>query len=592
MKLSNVARSRALWVAIVLISACSGTSHQPLSNDAAPDVAPSDASDASAPRDSGTVDSGSDSGLASGTDASSGLDAGSDADHDAGIDAAVQADASVPIDDTVAWVLSYFGPSQDLPNDSLHLAYSTDGLHWSALAGGAPVYTSSGIGTNHIRDPFILRKQDGTFVYIATDWTQSINDANYWNHPSSKIFVAESTDLVTFTNPHLLTVSNLPGPNGTEMHAWAPEAYWDPSHGAYAIVWSGNDSSWSNHAYLTYTSDFATVENVTPTVLFDPGYSIIDATIVAANGRNYVFFKDETDNSGSSLTGSGKDIQVARSSSTALAPGSFTRWSPSYITRGTNQSTRQATEGPFVIRDPSQSLYYLFADFYTAGGVFGCWSTPDLDADPSTWTRLASGQYSFPPGVRHANAVRVTQAELDALIDANTFSRIRSTYSESGNAFYVAHSYFHALIARLGEPSLSTGDNAWHIVQGLSDASDTSLVSFVPAAYPGRYLRIDSANPTRYPPCGEGSTYGWALCNVPAAQRVDLGWVDAFVESPTFRSDATFKRVPALNGNAAMVSFQWVGDPTRYLRHNNYQLLAATVDGSATQNNDASFTIE
>jgi hypothetical protein len=70
-----------------------------------------------------------------------------------------------------AWVLSYFRPSQDLESDSLHLAYSLDGLHWSGLAHGRPVYQLSGMGTNHVRDPFLFRKNDGTFVYLATDWT-------------------------------------------------------------------------------------------------------------------------------------------------------------------------------------------------------------------------------------------------------------------------------------------------------------------------------------------------------------------------------------------------------------------------------------
>ena len=41
----------------------------------------------------------------------------------------------------------------------------------------------------------------------------------------------------------------------------------------------------------------------------------------------------------------------------------------------------------------------------TAGGVFGCWTTTNLNADPSTWTKLAASAYSFPAGVRHANRV-------------------------------------------------------------------------------------------------------------------------------------------------------------------------------------------
>jgi hypothetical protein len=199
------------------------------------------------------------------------------------------------------------------------------------------------------------------------------------------------------------------------MHAWAPEAYYDAANDQYAIIWSGNDGADKNRIYVSYTKDFRSLVTPDPKVLFDPGYSVIDGTIAVHDGASYLFFKDETDNDGGSVTGSGKDIQVARAASESLLPGSFTRSDPGYIPRGTDQSKRQATEGPFVIQDPEQELWYLYADFYTQGGIFGCWSTPDLNAKPSAWKRLAQSEYSLPAGVRHANTVRVTQAELEAL---------------------------------------------------------------------------------------------------------------------------------------------------------------------------------
>lgn len=321
---------------------------------------------------------------------------------------------SVP-EPTAAWVLSYFGPEQSVAADSLHLAYSTDGRHWTRLGSGGPAYQLSGMGTNHIRDPFLLRKPGGGFVYIATDWTLSNNDSNYWNNPSSKIFVADSRDLITFEEPRLLPLTSQKGPGGKPMHAWAPEAYYDVAQDQYAIIWSGNDASDRNRIYVSYTRDFRALVEPEPEVLFDPGYSVIDGTIVKHGGASFLFFKDETDNAGGTVTGSGKDIQLARATSESLSPGSFIRADAAYITRGTDQSKRQATEGPFVIKDPQKELWYLYADFYTQGGLFGCWSTPDLNVKPSEWKRLASSEYSLPAGVRHASAVRVTQAELDAL---------------------------------------------------------------------------------------------------------------------------------------------------------------------------------
>jgi hypothetical protein len=492
-----------------------------------------------------------------------------------------------------AWLLSYFGPGQDVANDSLHLAYSMDGQRWAGLAHHQPVYQVSGLGTNHLRDPFILRKNDGSFVYLATDWTLAENDSDYWNRPSPRLFVADSDDLITFTNPRLVTVTDLPGPGGGPMHAWAPEAYYDAERGAYAIVWSGNDVGGENRIYVTYTLDFTTVLDPTPDVLFDPGYAVIDATIERADGRSYLFFKDETDGNGAPGE-RGKDIQIARAPSLAIEPGAFSMWSSDYITRSAVQSVRQTTEGPFAIHQPEADRWILYADYYLAGGVFGAWTAPSLDAEPSAWTALPASAFRFPPGVRHAHPVRVTLDELDALVAHYGVShQLRSTYSEGGAPFYVAHSWFHGLITPLDDRARGqlAEDFLWKVVPGLADPGDPALVSFEAVGYPGRYLSIDSANPGRYPSCDEPSNRGWGLCWLGPADRHHLAWLDTVADTATSRGDATFRRMRALNGDAAMISLQWYPDPSRYLRHAAYQLFATPIAGAVEQN-DASFVLE
>lgn len=540
-------------------------------------------SDAGAPRDASTADAGD----APRADAVIG---------DGGTDGSVETrpDGGTPdaaIDPTFAWVLSYSGANQDLPSDSLHLAYSVDGLRWTTLNAGQPVYQLSGIGTNHIRDPFILRKLDGTFVLLASDWTLAQNDSDYWNHPSGKIVIADSTDLISFTSPRLVTVTTLQGPNSSQMHAWAPEAFFDDEKGRYAILWSGNDTTGSNHIYVSYTSDFESVSN--PILYFDPGSSVIDASLLRAAGRNHLFFKDD----------SAQDIQIARSPSTSLAPGVFTRMSTECITRGANQGISLGTGGPFAIQAPNQNVWYLFADLLGKSGLLGAWKTTDLDAVPSSWTAMSSADYSLPPGARHANAVRVTQEQLDAIIRhygvSPTF-KIRSTYSENGAPCYVAHSWYHAMITSLDDAANGQlpDDFRWKVVPGLADPTDPTLVSFVPERYPDKYLRINSMNPGLYPACTDAdppnpANRGAALCRVPGDQRDHLAWIDTYIISRTFRSDATFRKVAALNGDSSMVSLQWYGDPKRYLRHREYQLFATPVSTSpATDYSDASFKLE
>lgn len=177
--------------------------------------------------------------------------------------------------------------------------------------------------------------------------------------------------------------------------------------------------------------------------------------------------------------------------------------------------------------------------------------------------------------------------------DTGSGYRIRSTYAE-GSPFYVAHSYYHSIIASLTDTKIKQppGDFEWRIVPGLANPSDPSLVSIVSPTFPGQYLHIDSARLDRYPSEGERSTYNIEAFWTPAVERNHLVWLDPRADTDAFRRDATFRIVRARNGDASMISFQWYGDPTRYLRHQNYQLYARVLDGSATQDASASFTLE
>jgi GH43 family beta-xylosidase len=172
---------------------------------------------------------------------------------------------------------------------------------------------------------------------------------------------------------------------------------------------------------------------------------------------------------------------------------------------------------------------------------------------------------------------------------------LRTTHESSGLPFYVAHSYYHGVIANLTDRTnwQQPGDFEWRIVPGLANPDDPSLVSFVSPSFPGRYLRIDGANPTRFPSGSEGANYEEYLSSIAAEDRHHLAWLDAYEDSDTFRHDATFRVVAALNGDDSMVSFRWYGDPTpRYLRHYFYQVFATEIDGSTQQKEDASFTLE
>lgn len=472
-----------------------------------------------------------------------------------------------PPDTTTAWVMSYFQNGalpKSVNQDSLHLAYSRDGLKWTpfALTGGAS-YRLTGFGSNHLRDPFIMRKQDGTFVLLATDWTRSYSDVDYWSSPSPNIIVADSEDLITFKNPRLLHVGLDDLGNEVPMHAWGPEAFYDPDLDQYGILWSGNDIAGVGRIYVSYTKDFQTLVNATPTVFFDPGYSVTDATLVQTDGASYLLFKDDRDSDPDPSTG--KDIQIARS--TSLAPGSFTLSSPDYLTRGADQSTRAGTEGPFVIKPPLLSTWYMCADYSLSEGA-GCWSSPDLDASPGLWTRVEAASLSMPAGIQHANAVRVTDAELTALIEhkggASTV-RIKSTYVDATDGpYYLTQSANHGIVTFEGDTTANQvpADFYLDLWPGFINPNDPSFVSIASNNYAGTWLRINSKNPAQWPDTAaspEANKYEY-LSRIPPDQRNHLLFLDPYISSTEFARDATFKIMPALNGDPSMVSLKWCGE--------------------------------
>lgn len=224
--------------------------------------------------------------------------------------------------------------------------------------------------------------------------------------------------------------------------------------------------------------------------------------------------------------------------------------------------------------------------------------TPSSWSVPQTITVTAVDNWRV-DGLRNVSIVLTDQGASTAvelsIADDDTGSgyRIRSTYT-MGAPFYVAHTFYHSIIASLTDTSIKQppGDFEWRIVPGLANPSDSSLVSIVSPTFPGRFLHIDSANLNRYPSVGERSTYNTESFWTPVAERNHLVWLDPTADTETFRRDATFRIVPARNGDASMVSFQWYGDPTRYLHHENYQMYARVLDGSATQNASASFALE
>jgi hypothetical protein len=185
----------------------------------------------------------------------------------------------------VTFVMSYFTTE----DEALHMAVSRDGHSFTAVNGGAPVLRSS-VGTGALRDPFIGFGPDGMFHLLATDG---------WASPA--VLHAVSADLSTWSSPELIPVMTaVPGAH----NAWAPEFFYVPDRQCYQLIWSSavdsadadGDRDWQNtgqdhRIWGCVTTDFRCYSPAE--LFFDPGFSVIDATVVHDRGRFVMAFKDE-----------------------------------------------------------------------------------------------------------------------------------------------------------------------------------------------------------------------------------------------------------------------------------------------------------
>lgn len=408
-----------------------------------------------------------------------------------------------------AYVMGYFKESQNGSGNvnAVHLAVSDDGLEWTPLNDNNAVLTPTA-GTKGIRDPFITRLNNGTWVVLATD----IPVGGSFTRPNQNIHVWTSPDLVTWSADRLLNVNS----TNTTSFSWAPALHWDPSRNAYGITFSTVPPGGS-HAVISvaYTTDFVTA--TTPVVFFDPGTSVIDSHVITnVNGMNYLYYRNDA------TTG------IIGARSTSLQPGSFTRYSGAI---GDNR----CTEAPTLVKSLTAGKWWLWADTYCPNAKFDLW---EGDLAAATWTKVGRQSYTAPLNGKHNTIHPITAADRDRLLTrygGTSWNRVKSLNFPSR---YVRHA---DSVGRIDElPFEPYQDSQWRLRAGLSDPN---AVSFESVNKPGYFLRHQGF-------------------------EVKLMQNDG---TSIFAADATFTKVPGL-ADASWSSFRSVNYPTRYLRHSAYVL--------------------
>lgn len=361
--------------------------------------------------------------------------------------ATAQAAQAAPAAANTAYAMTYFTESPQMAGADygLHLAVSRDGLNWTPLNQNNPVATPTA-GELGLRDPFVFRKQDGTFVVLATDLK-----GTDFSRISQYLHVWDSTNLTSFTGYRRIRMHTL------NTHTWAPTAFWDAARGQYGIVYSANNGR--DVFFVNYTTDFRTVTG--SQVFFAPGFGVLDGDVVVDGATTYLYYKNLADG----------NLYGARSGTGA--PNSFTTY-----TSGLRQGN--AIEAPLLLKT-NEGGWRLWGDsFSPVNNDYYAWSS----SNASSWSVLNQRDYTPPLNAKHGSMTGITDAEYSAIVSRwGTPNWVRLKSSNFPDR-YVRHA---DNVGRLDAyPFDPYQDQMWRMVAGLADSAG---VSFQSVNYPDRYLR-------------------------------------------------------------------------------------------------------
>ncbi|MHC8948628.1 family 43 glycosylhydrolase [Sphingobacterium hungaricum] len=307
------------------------------------------------------------------------------------VDVIAQSYKSGPADkDFVGYLFTYF-KGNAVEDEAVCYAISTDGYTYKALNSNQPILNSKDISlTGGVRDPHILRGEDGKFYMVLTDMTSSKG----WDSNRGMILL-KSDDLIEWKHSAINIQQRFKGQEDLKR-VWAPQTIYDSGAGKYLVYWSMKHADGADIIYYAYAnSDFTDLES-DPKVLFMPknGKSCIDGDIINKNGLFYLFYKTE---------GHGNGLKLAITDS--LTSGKWIE-QPGY-----KQQTKDAVEGSSVFKLNHSDKYILMYDVYGKGKYQFCESL-DLDV-----FKVIDDDISMDFHPRHGTIIPISRNELLRLTD-------------------------------------------------------------------------------------------------------------------------------------------------------------------------------
>ena len=275
--------------------------------------------------------------------------------------------------------------------ERIHFAVSEDGYNFKPLNGNAPVIIQQK-GKKCVRDPYIMRGEDGCFYIIGTDMKS--DEGWVSNHA---LVTWKSADLVKWTDETIIDIRDFGGEFAATTRAWAPQAIWDAEKGAYMVYWAHSTVENDVAAmYYAHTTDFKTLTEPKP-LYVRPGIQTIDGDIIfnKANGYYYLYFKHDEDQTiayvkSKSLCGPYEDNSVVVS----LSP--------------------HGVEGSSMYPVTGTDSWIMIMDEYGTGNFF-----MQITEDFENFRAVSPDDYGFVNvRPRHGSVMPITDEEYDRLIKA------------------------------------------------------------------------------------------------------------------------------------------------------------------------------
>ena len=302
-------------------------------------------------------------------------------------------------DSPYAHYLFTFFPSNT--DENIYYAVSDNGYDYTVINKNKPVITAKDITImGGLRDPHILRGEDGRFYMVATDMRSELG----WSSNRGMVLM-RSDDLINWQTSKVHFPTRYAGTYFANVtRVWAPETIYDPVAKKYMVYFSilTNDGvvSYDKVFYAYANEDFTDLEGE-PTYFYDRGGATIDMDIVYNENDSlyHAFYKNE---------GAGGICEVTASTLTAPEGQEGSQWSaPS----GTLQQTTEAVEGAGIFRLINSDDWILMYDCYMNGHYQFC-SSPDLFT--FTFRKNTTTQGAFTP--RHGTVIPITEEEYQTLL--------------------------------------------------------------------------------------------------------------------------------------------------------------------------------